>query len=207
MKMGLIGNLFPLLFDGIVYEYTRRVLPDLDLADFKKKHRAQYRQMISRIPSIGSMSENMFASVPYMACYGFAYYKADPQRITMEIFDGMIDAICKSDMMKKFYQGKNCFDRKEIEKYVAGSKRSKERKYPNDWVFDFSYDLSVPEYFVTHYECGVCKIAKQENLMFLMPHVCVMDYPTIEYKGGRLIRTKTLGKGDDCCDFHVVKKG
>ena len=28
-----------------------------------------------------------------------------------------------------------------------------------------------------------------------------------EYKGGKLIRTKTLGNGDDCCDFHVVKKG
>ncbi|MBQ1570185.1 MAG: L-2-amino-thiazoline-4-carboxylic acid hydrolase [Clostridiales bacterium] len=39
-----------------------------------------------------------------------------------------------------------------------------------------------------------------------MPHICVMDYPTIEYKGGKLIRTKTLGAGDDCCDFHVVKK-
>ena len=42
--------------------------------------------------------------------------------------------------------------------------------------------------------------------MFLMPHMCVMDYPTIEYKGGKLIRTKTLGAGGDCCDFHVVKK-
>ena len=35
--------------------------------------------------------------------------------------------------------------------------------------------------------------------------MCVMDYPTIEYKGGKLLRTKTLGAGDDCCDFHVVK--
>ena len=38
-----------------------------------------------------------------------------------------------------------------------------------------------------------------------MPHMCVMDYPTIEYKGGKLLRTKTLGSGGDCCDFHVVK--
>ena len=32
-----------------------------------------------------------------------------------------------------------------------------------------------------------------------------MDDPTIEYKGGKLLRTKTLGAGGDCCDFHVVK--
>ena len=100
---------------------------------------------------------------------------------------------------------KNCFDQKEIDKYVRGSERSKKREYPMDWVFDFSYDLSVPEYFVTHRECGVCKIGQQENLMFLTPHMCVMDYPTIEYKGGKLLRTKTLGAGGDCCDFHVVK--
>ena len=71
-------------------------------------------------------------------------------------------------------------------------------------VYEYT-SKAVPQYYVTHRECGVCKIAQQENLMFLMPHMCVMDYPTIEYKGGKLIRTKTLGAGGDCCDFHVVK--
>lgn len=63
--------------------------------------------------------------------------------------------------MKRVCTGKNCFDQKEIDK--------------------FSYDLSVPEYFVTHRECVVCKIGQQENLAFRTPHMCVMDYPTIEY--------------------------
>ena len=52
---------------------------------------------------------------------------------------------------------------------------------------------------------GARAIGQQENLAFLTPHMCVMDYPTIEYKGGKLLRTKTLGAGGDCCDFHVVK--
>ena len=64
---------------------------------------------------------------------------------------------------------------------------------------------TTTEYYVTHRECGVCKIGQQEGLAFLTPHMCVMDYPTIEYKGGKLLRTKTLGAGGDCCDFHVVK--
>ena len=50
------------------------------------------------------MKDNMFAPVMYLACYGFSYYKADPDHITMEVFDGMIDALCKSDMMKCFYK-------------------------------------------------------------------------------------------------------
>ena len=205
MKLGIIGMLFPAMFDKVVYDYTAMALPELDIREFKKKQMKEYKAMVARTPGVGSMKENMFAPVMYLACFGFSYYKADPERITMDVFDGMIDAVCKSEMMKRFYKGKNCFDRTEIDKYVRGSERSKKRKYPMDWVFDFSYDLSVPEYFVTHRECGVCKIARQEGLMFLMPYLCEMDYPTIEYKGGKLIRTKTLGAGDDCCDFHVVK--
>ena len=189
----------------MVYEYTGKAVPQIDIHRFRKNHIVEYKAMVARTPSAGSPKDNMFAPVMYLACYGFAYYKADPEHITMEVFDGMIDAICKCDTMKRFYKGKNCFDRKEIDKYVHGSERSKKKQYPMDWVFDFSYDLSVPEYYVTHRECGVCKLARQEDLMFLMPHMCVMDYPTIEYKGGKLIRTKTLGAGGDCCDFHVVK--
>ncbi|MBQ1377544.1 MAG: L-2-amino-thiazoline-4-carboxylic acid hydrolase [Lachnospiraceae bacterium] len=45
-----------------------------------------------------------------------------------------------------------------------------------------------------------------EDLMFLTPHMCVTDYSAIEYRGGKLLRTKTLGTGGECCDFHVVKK-
>ena len=205
MELGMIGRLFPALLGRVVYDYTAKALPELDIRAFKKKQMKEYKSMVARTPGVGSMKENMFAPVMYLACFGFSYYKADPEHITTDVFGGMIDAICKSDLMKRVYEGKDCFDRTEIDKYVRGSERSKKKEYPMDWVFDFSYDLSVPEYFVTHRECGVCKIAWQEGLMFLMPYLCEMDYPTIEYKGGKLIRTKTLGAGDDCCDFHVVK--
>ena len=206
MKLGLMGRLFPVLLGKVTYDYTATAVPGIDIRKFKKKHLKEYKAMVDRTPSVGSLKDNMFAPVMYLACFGFSYYKADPESITTEVFDGMIEAICKSDVMKSFYKGKNCFDKKEIDRYVKGSIRSKQKRYPMDWVFDFSYDLSVPEYYVTHHECGVCKTAKQEDLMFQTPHMCVMDYPTIEYKGGKLLRTKTLGNGDDCCDFHVVKK-
>ena len=206
MKLGFMGRLFPALLSKAVWQYTADALPDVDIRELRKRQKKEYKAMVARTPSVGSVKDNMFASVMYLACFGFSYYRADPEHITMDVFDGMINAICTSDVMKRAYKGKNCFDRKEIDRYVRGSERSKKRKYPMDWVFDFSYDLSVPEYYVTQRECGVCKIARQEDLMFLMPHICVMDYPTIEYKGGKLIRTKTLGAGDDCCDFHVVKK-
>ena len=107
MKYGLMGILFSSMFKKTVYEYTAKAVPQINIREFRKKHMAEYRAMVKRTPSAGSMKENMFAPVMYLACYGFAYYKADPEHITMDVFDGMIDAICKCDTMKKFYKGKN----------------------------------------------------------------------------------------------------
>ena len=106
MKLGMIGRLFPLLFNRTVYDYTARAVPDLEIKEFRKKHKEEYEAMVRRTPSVGSLTDNMFAAVMYMAFYGYSYYKADPKHITVEVFDGMIDALCKSNMMKRFYKGK-----------------------------------------------------------------------------------------------------
>jgi len=71
----------------------------------------------------------------------------------------------------------------------------------------YLHNPDVPEYYLTYTECGVCKVAKQEKLEFLAPSMCKMDYKTIALRGGKLIRTKTLASGGDCCDFYVCKKG
>lgn len=205
MKYGLVGAAIPLLLDKIVYAYTAKALPDIDLALFKKRHRAEYKAMVERTPGVGGIKENILCSTMYIACYGFAYYKAAPALITAQVFDGMIQAVCCSDMMSKAYKGKDAFDPKQMAKYQKGAARSQKGEYPMDWKFTFSWSPAVPEYFLTYTECGVCKIAAREGLQFLVPHVCVMDYAMIELKGARLLRTKTLGSGGSCCDFHVIK--
>jgi len=205
MKYYPIGPLVDIMFGKAVKKYTKNALSEIQWNTFHKEHMKQYKAMVERTPSIGNMKENMFAFVMYLACYGYSYYKASPTLITEEIFAGMIEAICNCDFMKRYYSGKDCFSLSNMEKYKNGSIRSKKKEYPMDWLFDFAYDCTVPEYYITHYECGVCKIGKQEKLQFLTPFMCVMDFPTIEYQGGKLIRTKTLSNGDDCCNFHVVK--
>ena len=205
MKYLPMGPVAPVFFGKDIYAYTKFVLPEIDIKEFRKLHKKEYKAMIARTPSIGSMKDNVFAPVMYLACFLFSYYKACPEKITEEIFDGMVETMCYSDRMKGMYKDGSCFDPKKMENYARGAVRSQKREYPMDWVFDFSYDPSVPEYYITHHQCGVCMIGRQEKLEFLLPHMCVMDFPTIEFSGGKLLRTKTLGNGDDCCDFHVVK--
>ena len=94
MKLGIAGRLFPFMFSKVVYKYTAKAVPELNIREFKKKHKKEYEAMVGRTPSVGSMKDNMFAPVMYLACYGFSYYKADPAHITLDVFDGMIDALC-----------------------------------------------------------------------------------------------------------------
>ncbi|MBQ4208737.1 MAG: hypothetical protein II621_10570, partial [Clostridia bacterium] len=69
MKRGLIGRLFPMMFSKVVYGYTEKAVPALDIRAFKKQHKREYEAMVRRTPSVGSMTDNMFAPVMYLACY------------------------------------------------------------------------------------------------------------------------------------------
>ena len=85
MKLGIAGRLFPLMFSKVVYGYTAKAVPELSIREFKKRHKKEYEAMVGRTPSVGSMKENMFAPVMYLACYGFSYFKADHSPITRRI--------------------------------------------------------------------------------------------------------------------------
>ena len=85
MKLGMTGRLFPAMFGKVVYDYTAKALPELDIREFKKKQKREYKAMVARTPSVGSMKENMFAPVMYLACYGFAYYKAAPEHMIIAV--------------------------------------------------------------------------------------------------------------------------
>jgi len=205
MKYNLIAIYMAHLFGKVVYPFTQENCPEIELKSFKKRLKKEYKAMVKRTPGVGSMKENPLAVVMYMASFGLSYYKAGEGKISEETFSEMIQTVCKSDTMKKFYEGRYVFDDKNIAKYHKIHERSKRKEYPMDWVGEFDYRPEVPEFYLTYHECGICKLAKQEHLEHLVKYMCVMDYPSIEYMKGKLLRTKTLGNGDDCCDFHVVK--
>lgn len=46
----------------------------------------------------------------------------------------------------------------------------------------------------------------REHTEAWLPCLCRMDYGTYDMVGAELIRTKTLAAGDECCNFHVIRK-
>ena len=203
MKYGLYGAVVPLLLDGILKDYLKKELPEVDRKVFMKNLKKEYRSMVERTEDIGK--DNIFRMTMYMACYGFSVYKADPEVMNEEKFAGFIHALSYSKLMEKAYKGKDPFSKANVNKYAKGALRSQKGQYPMDWKFTFESNPEVPEYFITHTECGVCKLGQKEGLFRLVKYMCTMDYAAYEFQGVTLLRTKTIGNGDDCCDFHVVK--
>ena len=202
MTYGLYGVIVPILLDGIVKDYLKEALPEVNRKEFMRNLKREYRAMVERTEDIGK--DNMFRMTLYMACYGFSFYKADPALITDDIFAGFIHALSYSKLMETAYKGKDPFRKANTDKYAKGALRSQEGKYPMDWKFTFEFHPEVPEYYITHTECGICKLGQKEGLFHLVKYMCTMDFASYEFQGVKLIRTKTIGNGDDCCNFHVV---
>ena len=75
-----------------------------------------------------------------------------------------------------------------------------------NWFYYFKTVPGKDEYFITYKQCGICKLTKQEHCEEITKHLCMMDYYTFEMQGAVLDRTKTLGCGDDECNFHLMSR-
>ena len=75
-----------------------------------------------------------------------------------------------------------------------------------NWFYYFEAVPGKEEYYITHKQCGICKLTRQEHCEEITRYLCMMDYYTFEMQGAVLDRTKTLGYGDDECNFHLMSK-
>ena len=75
-----------------------------------------------------------------------------------------------------------------------------------NWFYYFENVPGKEEYYITHKQCGICKLTAQEHCEEITKYLCMMDYYTFEMQGAVLDRTKTLSFGDDECNFHVMSR-
>ena len=110
--------------------------------------------------------------------------------------------------MVKAKQGKSAFTEKEIATRTRQAAWSRDHidEYPMNWFYYFQTVPGEDEYYITHKQCGICKLTKQERCEEITKYLCMMDYYTFEMQGAVLDRTKTLGYGDDECNFHLMSK-
>lgn len=175
---------------------------EMNMADYKKKVKQEYKAMLLRTPDIGGSSLQMNL---YIAAFVFSLYKAEPEKITPDMVNEMVTAVFDSPFMVKVHKNKKCtlFTDKVQDKKLQESIASQTSSYELDWKFH--YEKGVDEFYNTYTECGICKLGKRENCWEFVPCLCNMDERNYRNEGGQLHRTKTLANGDECCDFHVTR--
>lgn len=208
MKYGFIGGFVKFAFAKTAFDYIERELPDIDMTSYKSRVLKEYKAIVERTPSIGSMKDNMFVMTMYAGAFLTALYKEADGKIDEERLKGLVYALSYAPLMVKAKEGKSAFTEKEIANRTKQAQWSREHieEYPMNWYYYFETIPGKEEYFITHKQCGICKLMKQEHCEEITKHLCMMDYYTFEMQGAVLDRTKTLGYGDDECNFHLMSR-
>ncbi len=201
MKYGMFGIMMPLLVQKTAMTYLADIAPDIKASDIKK----EFKGIIERQTDIGGRKNNLILGL-YLAAYLLAVYKTCPQKITDEVFKGLVHTLCYSDIMRKMSEGKEFFTEKNMKTRERLAEDPVFNSYPENWKYTFSYDMKIPECTITYSECAICHMAKREGCAHLVKYMCVIDFANQELMGNKLIRTKTLANNDSCCDFHIIGK-
>ena len=202
MKYGILGGFIKLAFSKTAFAYMEKAIPELDIAAYKMRVLKEYRAIVERTPGIGSIKDNMFVLTMYCGAFAIALHKEAEGRM------GLVRALAYCPLMVKAKQGKSAFTEKEIANRTRQAQWSRDHieEYPMNWFYYFKTVPGKEEYYITHKQCGICKLTKQEHCEEITRHLCLMDYYTFEMQGAVLDRTKTLGYGDDECNFHLMSR-
>ena len=208
MKYDLIGGFVKFAFAKTMFAYVEKEIPEIDMASYKKRVLKEYKAIVERTPGIGSMKDNMFVMTMYAGALLIAFYKEADGKIDDEKLKGLVHAAAWCPLMVKAKQGKSAFTEKEIEDRTRQAKWSRDHinEYPMNWFYYFEKVPGKDEYYITHKQCGICKLTKQEHCEHITKYLCMMDYYTFEMQGAVLDCTKTLGYGDDECNFHLMSR-
>ncbi|MBR0142669.1 MAG: L-2-amino-thiazoline-4-carboxylic acid hydrolase [Clostridia bacterium] len=208
MKYGIMGGFTRFAFAKTAFGYIEKELPEIDMPSYKKRMLKEYKAIVKRTPGIGSMKDNMFVMTMYAGAFLIALYKEANGKLDEEKLKGLVRAAAYCPLMVKAKQGKSAFTEKEIAARTRQSKWSRDhiKEYPMNWFYYFETVPGKDEYYITHKQCGICKLTEQEHCREITKHLCMMDYYTFEMQGAVLDRTKTLGWGDDECNFHLMSK-
>lgn len=208
MKYGFLGAFIKFAFGKTAFGFMEKEVPVLDMADYKIRVGREYKAIVARTPCVGKMKDNMFVMTMYAGAFFIALYKEAKVHMTEELLQGLVREVTYSPLMVKAKQGKSAFTEEEIAARTKQSKWSRDHieEYPMNWYYFFDKVDGKDEYYITHKQCGICKLTRQEGCEEITRYLCAMDYYTFEMQGAVLDRTKTLGFGDDECNFHLMSK-
>ena len=95
-----------------------------------------------------------------------------------------------------------------MRKMQAAARRSQERAYPGDWVYEvIEVDGRTFDLGLDYTECAIEKFVHAQGEDEFTPYLCNIDYVTAGAFRMGLRRTMTLAWGCEKCDFRMKRGG
>ena len=95
LKYGIIAKAVELLCFKSALGRLAELRPEMNMRDYRKRVKREYRAMLLRTPDIGGSSLEMNL---YIAAFVFSLHKAEPEKITPDIVNEMVTAVFDSPL-------------------------------------------------------------------------------------------------------------
>ena len=188
-----------------------RCLEQQGLGVDHKKAKAIFRSMAERTPDIGGLTENPLRVSLSGGMVWLSIYEAAEGSMEETHFGEMVKASMKSPLVKASFKAKAktafTLDGQKKKADSAAKTNPLAKANPFQWNMEVILGRDEEEYTINYHQCGPCALGRQEGLLHLVKHMCVLDIMSIEWMGGVLHRKQTLATGGDMCDFYICKKG
>lgn len=175
---------------------------------FSKKHmdkkvKAEYKDIVLRAKDIGNsrlLSAYMMGAYFIALCRKTGLSPEDNYKI-------FATGLQESRLLRMVMGNADRYlDEKKMPGRKAWERESHERKYENDWVVDVLGKTDCYALGYNYYECGVCKLCKDEGCFELAKYLCRLDFVLADLMDMKLERTQTLAEGGAYCDFRYSRR-
>jgi len=192
------------------FDYTRQILINhygkADAQTLYDSTLNQFSELLPDLPYIGGYANSLTSNL-YMGAASLAFYQVmKPYGVPIE----KIGEIIYQSVEKQFLadplsgmDGRLSTSQTILDKFKEAAQNSQRRTYPGDWVFEFVPGDGISfDYGIDYLECGICKYFKSQGAEEFTPYLCLLDFPVSEVMNTGLVRTTTLARGGERCDFR-----
>ena len=170
--------------------------------------REKYEALIPEIPYIGGdenpMTRHLVRSTTSLVLYRAMKARGKTARETGKVVcDAVVEVI--SQLPPRPFKELSA---KAIAEKKAQARKSQERRYPDDWVWEYVQGDGVEfDYGYDFLECGTQKLYHAQDADEFLPFYCHLDFATHRTTGWGFARSMTLAEGHEKCDFRWKKGG
>ena len=193
-------NWGPFLVRFYGHEFTEAV---------QKETRQQYEELLPILPYIGGDENELYThqiirSATYLILFLVMKDQGKtPQEVGKIIYDEAAKIVRSLPQVPR----PELTPEIRVEK-IELARKSQERRYPDDWVWEYVEGDGVEfDYGTDYIECGAQKLYRAHDASEFLPYFCYLDFLMARTTGWGFTRTETLAEGYSRCNSRMKKGG